>query len=219
MDIMRIIESKIFIAIISAIIGSFLTYYTQLFWNKRGIFSYYVFHNRIAQSAEDVIYGTVNVTWNGNPISNLYLSSVEVVNESLKDFESVIVRIYANNTILLTQKAYILGTTRLIDFTDDYKNKIAVKESSRPTKEQIQLFGNQRDFIVPIMNRGQIIRFEFLNSALNNQPPLISVDILHKGVKCKFKKPQNVIFGIPQNEATITGAIVGLLIVISIIFL
>ena len=218
MDISNIIESKLFIAIVAVIFGSLLTIFTQLFLNKRGIFSYYVFHNRIAQSAEDIIYGSVRVTWNGSPISNLYISAVELINNSLKDYESVIVRIFTNNTTLLTQKTYIIGRrTRSIDFTEDYKSKIAVKEGNKPTAEQLKLFCSQRDYFIPIMNRGQILRFEFLNSALPKQQPTIWVDVLHKGVKCKFKKAKNMIFGIPQNEAAITGTIVGLIAIISII--
>jgi hypothetical protein len=218
MDISIIVESKLFIAVISALLGSLLTIVTKLFLNKRGIFSYYVYHTRIAQSSEDIIYGSVRVTWNDSPISNLYISAVELINSSLKDYESVIVRIYTNNTILLTQKTYIVGTTRSIDFTEDYKNKIAIKEgNNKPTKDQLKLFRSQRDYFVPTMNRGQILRFEFLNSALPDQQPTIWVDVLHKGIKCKFRIAKNMVFGIPQNEAAITGTIVGLFAVILII--
>lgn len=218
MDISNIIENKLFIAVISALLGIFLTIFTKLFLNKRSIFSYYVFHNRIAQSSEDIIYGFVRVTWNNSPISNLYLSAVELINSSLKDYESVIVRIYTNNTTLLTQKTYIVGTTSSIDFTEEYKNKIAIKEDNKkPTKSQLKLFRSQRDYFVPTMNRGQILRFEFLNSTLPNQQPAIWVDVLHKGVTCKFKVARNMIFGIPQNEAAIAGIIIGSFAIILII--
>jgi hypothetical protein len=214
----NIIENKLFIVVISALIGSLLTIVTKLFLNKRSIFSYYVFHNRIAQSSEDIVYGSVRVTWNDNPISNLYLSVVELINSSLKDYESVIVRIFTNNTKLLTQKTYIVGTSRSIDFTKEYKNKIAVKAgNNKPTDKQLSLFTSQRDYFVPIMNRGQILRFEFINSAIPNQKPIIWADVLHKGVKCKFKVARNMIFGIPQNEAAIAGIIIGLFAIILII--
>jgi len=217
MDISNIIDSKLFIGISSAIIGIILTIIAQLFLNKRGIFSYYVFHNRIGQSTENKVYGSVKLTWNENPISNLYLSRVELINQSLKDYESVIVRIFTNDTILLTQSAQIVGTTRSIDFTEEYKKKITVEEGNKPSKEQLALFRKQRDFFVPTMNRSQTLRFEFLNSAISTRQPSIWVDVLHKGVKCKFRIAQNMIFGVPQKDAAIIGAIFGLIAVVLII--
>ena len=83
MDISNIINSKLFIGISSAIIGITLTIIAHLYLNKRGIFSYYVFHTRIGQSTENKVYGSVKLTWNESPISNLYLSKVELINKSL----------------------------------------------------------------------------------------------------------------------------------------
>lgn len=217
MDISNIINSKLFIGISSAIIGITLTIIAHLYLNKRGIFSYYVFHTRIGQSTENKVYGSVKLTWNESPISNLYLSKVELINKSLKDYESVIVRIFTNNTILLTQSTQIVGTTRSIDFTEEYIKKISVKEDNKPSKEQLALFRKQRDFFVPTMNRNQTLRFEFLNSAISTQQPSIWVDVLHKGVKCKFRIAQNMIFGVPKGDAAIIGAIFGLIVVFLLI--
>lgn len=217
MDISNIINSKLFIGISSAIIGITLTIIAHLYLNKRGIFSYYVFHTRIGQSTENKVYGSVKLTWNESPISNLYLSKVELINKSLKDYESVIVRIFTNNTILLTQSTQIVGTTRSIAFTEEYIKKISVKEDNKPSKEQLALFRKQRDFFVPTMNRNQTLRFEFLNSAISTQQPSIWVDVLHKGVKCKFRIAQNMIFGVPKGDAAIIGAIFGLIVVFLLI--
>ena len=217
MDISNIIDSKLFIGISSAIIGITLTIIAHLYLNKRGIFSYYVFHTRIGQSTRNKVYGSVKLTWNESPISNLYLSKVELINKSLKDYESVIVKIFTNNTILLTQSTQIVGTTRSIDFTEEYIKKISVKEDNKPSKEQLALFRKQRDFFVPTMNRNQTLRFEFLNSAISTQQPSIWVDVLHKGVKCKFRIAQNMIFGVPKGDAAIIGAIFGLIVVFLLI--
>jgi len=217
MDISNIIDSKLFIGIFSAIIGITLTIIAQLYLNKRGNFSYYVFHTRIGQSTENKVYGSVKLIWNECPISNLYLSKVELINNSLKDYESVIVRIFTNDTVLLTQSAQIVGTTRSIDFTEEYIKKISVKEDNKPSKEQLALFRKQREFFIPTMNRNQTLRFEFLNSAISTRQPSIWVDVLHKGVKCKFRIAQNMIFGAPKNDAAIIGAIFGLIVVFLLI--
>ena len=59
MDISIIFNSKIFIGIVSALGGIVVTVITQYILNKRGFFSYNVFHYRIGISTEDAIYGSV----------------------------------------------------------------------------------------------------------------------------------------------------------------
>ena len=71
MDTSTLIDSKIFIAIASALGGIIVAVITQCLLNKRGLFTYYVFHSRVGLSAEDAIYGSVKVTWNENPVSHL----------------------------------------------------------------------------------------------------------------------------------------------------
>jgi hypothetical protein len=214
MDISAIINTKIFIGISSGIGGIAIAIITQYLLNKRGIFSYYVFHNRVGLSTEDAIYGSVKVTWNGNPVAHLYLSTIELINESVKDYESVSVRIYSNDTLLLTQRTEVVGTTHFLDFTEEYKNKIAVKEGFKPSDIQFNLFQRQRDFFVPTLNRGQKLIFQFLNAAISEKQPNIWVDVLHKGIKCKFRIARNMAFGVPQPDAALIGTIVGFIAVV-----
>lgn len=214
MDISTIINSRIFTGAASALGGIVIAVVTQYILNKRGIFSYYVSHNRVGLSAEDAIYGSVKVTWNENPVAHLYLSTVELINESLKDYESVSIRVYTNDAILLTQRTEIVGTTYFLDFTEDYKNQIAVKEGNKPSDPQFNLFQRRRDFFVPTLNRGQKLQFQFLNAAISEKQPNIWVDVLHKGIKCKFRIARNMVFGVPQPTAALVGTAVGIIAVI-----
>lgn len=63
------------------------------------------------------------------------------------------------------------------------------------------------------MNRGQVVRFHFLNAAKTEKQPTIWLDVLHKGVKLKFQVPQNQVFGIAQPQAALVGAILGFILV------
>ena len=51
------------------------------------------------------------------------------------------------------------------------------------------------------MNRGQTIRFHFLNAAKTSAGPTIWLEALHKGVKVKFRPARNEILGVPQPTA------------------
>ncbi len=212
MNISELLEAKPAIAILSGIGGIAAALITQWFLNKRAVFRYDVIHNRVGLSADDDIYGSVRVTWNNTALNHLFLSTVRVANESMKDFDSVVVRIFSSNTRLLTEFTAIEGTTRTLEYTEEYAGRIRVTDGSEPTEDQFALFRRQRDYIVPIMNRGQVLRFEFLNSPTSDAQA-IWVDILHKGVTCKFKKPVNQIFGVSQPRAAFVGTVICLMVV------
>ena len=204
-----ILNNKLILAVVAALLGGIVTIITQRWLNRRALFTYSVSHSRIGLSAEDAVYGSVKITWNENFVYRLYLSTIELTNQSTRDFESVIVRAFTDNTALLTEKTNVAETTRVLEWTEEYKRKIAVPVGSKPTDTQNDLYWHNRDYIIPTMNRGQTIRFEFLNAAESEEQPAIWLDVLHKGVKCKFKPWQNQFRGVAQPTAVLVGNLVG----------
>ena len=208
-----ILNNKLVLVIVAALLGVVGTIIAQGWLNRRALFTYSVFHSQIGLSAEDAIYGSVKITWNNNPVANLYLSTIELINQSIKDFEFITVRVFTYNTLLLVEKTEVLGTTRVLEYTDDYKRQIAVVAGGQPTESQFHLYGHQREYIVPTMNRGQTVRFEFLNAPGSNEQPNIWLDILEKGVKLKFTPPQGQFAGVSQPTAALVGTLIGFILV------
>ncbi len=213
MNITTLLENRYILGLASSLAGIVLTLITQRVLNKRGLFSYFVRHSRVGVSADDAIFGSVRVTWNGNPVANLYSSAVELVNESLKDYENVVVRAFTNDTVLLTERTEIAGTTRTLTWTDDFQNQLKVAPNQAPSQSQIDLYSRQRDYLVPTMNRGQVVRIHFLNAAKTQNQPSIWLDVLHKGVKVQFRVAHAEVLGIPQPLAALAGVISALVIV------
>ena len=200
--------------------GAITTVVIQKWVNRRTLFTYSVLNSQVGSSAEDKIYGSVKITWNDHPVSCLYLSTVELINQSAKDFESVTVRIYTNNnTQLLTEKTEIVGTTRILDLTDDYKKELAVPEGNQLTESQIYLYTHRRDYIVPTMNRGQIVCFDLLNNVEPDTQPEIWLEVLQKGINCKLIIAHNQVMGVPQPTAALVGTLVGLVAVLALIYM
>jgi|TARA_B100000315_G_scaffold181369_1_gene170246 hypothetical protein len=218
MDIEILLNSKLFIAITSALVGIAFSVITQKWLNKRALFTYYVFHNQIGQSTDDQIYGSVKVTWNDNPIARLYLSTVELINESTKDFESVYVRVFTNDTLLLTQRTELSDTTRALDFTEEYKQELFVPEGNQPTDPQLELYRRRRDYLIPTMNRGQKVKFELLNAAKTKEQPTIWLEILQKGINCKYRIAHQLFIGVPQPTAALVGSAIGFVVIGFILF-
>lgn len=213
------LNDKFFIGVASGLAGVFFTILVQQILNKRGLLTYFVRHSRVGVSADDIVFGAVRVTWNGNPVPNLYSSSVELVNQSMRDYENVIVHAFTNDTILLTERTEIVGSTHRLNWTPEFTEQLRVPPGQQPSKDQSEMHAHQRHYVVPILNRGQVIRFHFLNSATSDNQPSIWLDILHKGVKLKFCIPQNEILGVAQPSAAFTGIALGFIFVIGLIVL
>ncbi len=212
-DLLTLLENKYSLTLISGVSGVFLTLIAQNILNKRGLFTYFVQHNKVGVSEDNAIFGTVRVTWNDNPIAHLYMSTIELINQSTKDYESVIVRVFTNDTLLLTERTEIAGTTHMLRYTEEYADKLSVPKGQQATQWQQDLFRRQRDYLIPIMNRGQVVQFQFLNAANTETQPTIWLDVLHTGVKLKICNAPNVVHGVPQSKAALMGVIVGLIFV------
>jgi len=211
MNITTLLESEIFVPALSGVFGVLLTIVTQRLLNRRSMFSYTVTHNRVGLSVEDAVYGSVKVTWNDNPVNRLYLSTVVVTNQSMKDHKSVVMRVFSNDTVLLAGTAFISDGIEPIDFSEEYKSKIAVRDGDAPTAEQYDLYSRQRDYMVPVINRGQILRFELLNTPCTEAEPTVWLNILHKGIACKHHVHQQQVMGVPQLSAAWTGMLLSML--------
>ncbi len=79
---LALLDSRLVIALVSTGLGAFLMFLIQMIVNKRGLFTYVVRHNKVGMSTDDAVFGSVRVTWNNSLIRNLYLSIIELNNES-----------------------------------------------------------------------------------------------------------------------------------------
>lgn len=61
------------------------------------------------------------------------------------------------------------------------------------------------------------MRLEFLNAPYSGNSPNIWLDVLHKGVKLKYRNPQQEMLGVPKGTAAVTGMVLGILLLLVII--
>ena len=122
-----------------------------------------------------------------------------------------------NNSALLTEGTEIVGTSRILEWTKDFARRVAVPPGSEPTEAQRNLHAHEREYLIPTMNRGQFVRLTYLNATNTPQQPAIWLDILHKGVKTKFRVPQPEFLGVPQFSAVQVGTALGFVVVALVI--
>ena len=82
---------EVVLVVIGVLFSGIITWVVQSVLNKRGVFTYVVTHGKIGTSSTDPIFGEIDVTWQGNRIAHLFLSTVEMKNESMRDYERTLV--------------------------------------------------------------------------------------------------------------------------------
>ena len=198
------LENPILTGVVGTAFGSVVTLIIRYFLNRRGLFIYTVEHLHIGISASDPTLGTTTVNWNGRPVDKLFTSTVQLKNSSLKDYSDVDVCVFSNNTTLLTEITSIAGTTKSLHWTDTYSGLVS---SIDDEAHRIDLITSRREYNIPTMNRGQVVRFTILNEPKSDQPPELWLEILHQGVRVKFKVIQPEILGVPRPLAVIVGLV------------
>lgn len=216
MNLLQLLQGE-YISIVAGGVGGIVTaWLTQRVLNKRGIFSYSVTHTRVGVAAEDAIFGNVAVSWNGNPVQNLYLTTIEMKNESMNDYENVVVSAFTSDTRLMTEQTQILDTPNVLEWSEKYKKQLHVEPGNAPTESQWNTYNGQREYVVPIVNRGQSIKITYLNSAKGSSMPSIWLSVAQKGVRLKFQGPQNQILGVAQGQAAFVGVLLGIVVLVAL---
>ena len=205
------LENNFVIAIVSWLGGILAAVLVQQILSRRSVLSYFVNHLKVGTSADDRTFGTVQITWNGAQVPNLYLSTAELRNESSRDLVNIRIKVFSGDTTLLSEFPQLMDTTRIVDYSPEYEQKIAVAPGATPSQLQRDVHAQGREYLVPVFNRGQIIRFQYLNISKSEKQPTIWLDVVHPGVVLKFRPPQNQVFGVPQPLAVLVGTLLGLL--------
>lgn len=80
-------------------------------------------------------------------------------------------------------------------------------DGQQPTERQINTYHHSREFLIPVLNRGQKLLVRFLVTAPNApQGPAIWMESLHPGLKLKYAPNHNQILGV-SVKITVSMAI------------
>ena len=194
---------------IAAVAGGLVTFLVERFLQKRARLSYFVTHDHIAMSGHDDLFGSVEVKWNGQPVSRLYATRVEMVNDSMRDIEDLKVSLFSNDTFLLTERTAIEGTAQIIDYTPEYEARVLPTDGASISDEQRDQWRGRREYLIPTLNRTQTASFSFLTVPHGANSPSVWMDLNHPGVKLQFRVGQNQHLGVPVPHAAGVGILLG----------
>lgn len=208
MQIAEILHTEYLEIIATATISILFMQLKHKLSKKRGVFSYFVENNIVGISDHHPTFGNVEVKWENHVINQLYLSTIHLKNESLTDFEDVVIRVFTSDTNLLNESSQISGMTGYLKWTQDYNDEL--KGLNSDAEKQLQHYHSQREYLIPVFNRGQEIRIAFLNSANSDDAPNICLEAPVKGVKVIYQDRRDAISGVLRSHAHFFGAIIAI---------
>jgi hypothetical protein len=177
---------------------------------------YTVWHLYLGASIEDTPFGKLEMSYNGNPVESLYMSTVVIKNDSKKDISKMELNILCDDSSnILVSQGKNTSSTKKLGFTNEYKQLIKNKEKE-DTKEDTKKH-KKRDYFVPVLNRGEVLEFALVVTNVEGVQPIVTVNCDHPGVKIEYKEDGPQIFGIPQKISTIFGLVLSIFISILII--
>jgi hypothetical protein len=210
------LSHNIVMAAVTSLVSIAATLVVQWLLNRRRLITWSATHTRLGISADDAVFGSVRVTINGNPVQNLFSSTVELVNQSTKDFDNLPIRLYTCDVSLQSERSELVGTTQIIPHSTTYIEEIAVKPGEKPSEAQLKIWSSRRDYLVPVLNRGQTARFTYLCTADNGLPPEIYVEIQRQGVIAKFRSPTPQYMDVPHKKAALIGSLIGITALVAV---
>jgi len=205
---------NIIVPVITFLIGAFVMHVWERYKSRVNLLNYEVWHQPLGLTAEDIRFGSVKVLYNEQPVNNLYMSTIYVRNESNKDIADIKLNIACDvNSIILVSYGRNLSSLNELSFTSEYQGRLI---SGNPGLDLYQ----KRDYLIPVINRGDTIVFTLLTSNTNaiHQQPILSLGTDYPGLRMNFAKPVQLLFGESQSSSALLGIIATLLVCVPIIY-
>jgi hypothetical protein len=208
-DFSQLVDNKALLSAASALAGGLFGNLIAVLRSRIKTLEYTATHDRIAFSANDAVFGAIQVMWQGHSVTNLYTSRVELSNRTGKDLTDLKVKVYTNDdTLVLGERTEIPGTTHVLKFTDDFAQLLKVPPGEKPSEQQFKTYNHRREYVVPVLNRGQSVAMTYLtNTPSGAAGPSVWLDLLHPGVRVQYRVVVAQVHGVPIRIALVLGLI------------
>jgi hypothetical protein len=207
----------IIISLVSLFVGALIAAVATKLQNRTAKLTYSTRIERVAWAVDDPVFGAVRVSWRNTNVRNLHMSIIEIENSSGRDFENVGLKVYTtNDTVLLNEFTSVVGTPYIVEWSREFRAQLVVPPDADATDEQLRIYNHSREYLVPVFNRGQVLRFNHLCTRPGDDTrPFVFVSTVLKGGKLVQQLRANLVFGVPVHLAAARGSVVSVLAVIA----
>lgn len=183
-----------------------------------------VTHDTLAAGGDNPTFGRVEILYNGAPVAGNLLQwcRVEIENESgSRDLSNVSVSLQYDQVepMLLSGGGGIEGSNQWLQWTPAFRAEIdrfaAMRPEDRPNDPGWDVLFRRRDYVIPVLNRGEKVVFLFLvRPGIAN--PTLRVYCDHLNVRLRHRPQRPMTLGVVQQHAIIAGLIVGLAVAVAL---
>ncbi len=205
-------EDKIYVGIITFVVGVIFKHLWDRFIRRIITIRYSVWHQTLALSGDDPLFGNVQVLHDNNSVTNLFISSIQLSNDSNHDLSGLELNIACDQqSLILISHAANSRSLKNLKLSDDFSQILSEENVSNPLRT--------RDYQVPVLNRGDVINILMLVTRDVPGLPYISVSCDHPGLKLKFHavSPQKL-YGESQKMSALIGLFIGVTLCFTILY-
>jgi hypothetical protein len=212
-------KENLVIGVICTLFGILITAVYNKFKNRIVTLRYKVWHSSLGASINDPKFGSVKVLYNESEVTNLFMSTLELKNDSQKDIENFNLDLKCNdNSMILVSRGTKKDSIKELNFTTQFQSLLDTTK-----QEEIEKVNNimrTRNYNIPILNRGEKIEISMITSNFKRERPYISAEVEQKGIKIKEQGAiQQEIFGEPLSVCVILGVLISVLILFPVTML
>ncbi len=207
---------KFFTSIAIFVVGWIANRYYEQYKNRIQNIMYSVNKTFLGVSANDNLYGNVEILHDGSPVENLYLCDIIVTNTANKDFEKLQIKVWtvSADNIILRSYAGKKTSPDIISLTEEY-----TKQANDPNIAHDDPIWSNRVYDIPVLNRDDIVTFSCLVSNNKGEEPNIYLACEQAGLKLKQDYSQTQFFwGENHVHCTIYGVIISAILMIPVLY-
>ncbi|WPH18240.1 hypothetical protein [Variovorax paradoxus] len=205
-DIGQLLDSKALFGIAGTVLGALGIRVFSLMRSRIKTLEYTVTHNQVAVSEKGPL-GDIEVRLYGAPAKRVWLSRLDLTNNTGTDFGKLEFRVFTSKDCdLWGGRAELSGTSKRLEHTPAFNNLLVAQEDGGYTAAQQEIFLHSREYVVPVLNRGQAASFFYLTTVSDDVVgPSIWAELLHPGVKLEYRNLVPVVHGVPLKIAKSLG--------------
>jgi hypothetical protein len=194
---------------VSLAVGALIAAFAAKLQNRTAKLTYSTRVERVALAADDPVFGAVRVSWRDMNVRNLHMATIEIENSSGRDFENVDLKTYTHQeTVLLNEFTSVVGTPYIVEWSPGFRASLAVASGAEATDEQLRIYNHSREYRVPVFNRGQVLRFNYLCTRPGDDTwPFVYMSTQLKGGKLVQQIRTNIVLGGASGRRAWFGAL------------
>jgi len=174
---------------------------------------YTVTTSTVGFSSQDDYFGNIRVIWNDVELTSVHFSVVQIENTCGRDLENFTFAIWSGaETEMLVDAKYIIGSSNIFGWSENFTNLTAVREGENLTSHQIHAWRHNREYTVPVFNRHELVEVQMLSTATQAAKHALYVDTRTKGIQMRYQVPVPNIHGVSMSITFPLGILLAALI-------